>query len=86
MKRDVNVLERQRAFRLNQTLCSSAKTQRNNMEERAQRNAVNPRVTGLSSGERKEEFLCTAGEQSRGREGERQMENDGGNVGVAEGI
>lgn len=66
---------------------------------KAQRNAVNPTVTELSSGERKEEFLCAAGEQKRegGRgkrlrgeeeeeEGDRQMEKGGENAGVAEGI
>lgn len=59
-------------------------------------------MTELSSGERKEEFLCAAGEQKReggrgkrlreeeeeeeGEEGDRQMEKGGENAGVAEGI
>lgn len=64
-------------------------------EEKTWRNAVNPQATAQSSGERKEEFLCAAGEQNRegGRgkrrrrgEGDRQMEKEGESAGVAEGI
>lgn len=42
--------------------------------EKALRNAVNPKATEESSGERKEEFLCAAGEQNREGRGDEEID------------
>lgn len=44
--------------------------------EKTSRNAVNPQATEQFSGERKEEFLCAAGEQNREGESRRKRETD----------
>lgn len=64
LKMDINVLKRQRRRR-HREKDMERKHRGERYGEKTLRNAVNPQATEQSSGERKEEFLCAAGEQHR---------------------